>query len=273
MLSTIAHALDVPDLAGQPLTVRLQAFLAPRHLLLVLDNLEHLIEAAPVVATLLATNPGSLCYAPRAPRLGISGEHVFTVPPLAVPDVGDAHRLERLHESEAVRLFVQRAEAHSPGFALTREDGPVVASICRRLDGLPLAIELAAARTMVLPPPALLARLEHRLDLLTSGPRDAPERLRDMRGAIAWSHDLLTEPEQVLFRRLGVFSGGFTIEAVQAVAGGGADVLEGISALVAASLVNPLGTVAGEPRFTMLETIREYALERLAASWGGGCGS
>jgi non-specific serine/threonine protein kinase len=266
VLPTIVQALDMPELADQPLLARLQDYLSPRHLLLMLDNLEHLLDAAPVLAELLASSPRLTLLCTSRMRLGISGEHVFTVPPMTLPEPGADQAVDSIGDSDAVRLFVQRAEASASGFALTSEIAPAVAELCRRLDGLPLAIELAAARTMVLPPRALLERLEHRLDLLTGGPRDAPERLRGMREAIAWSHDLLTEPERVLFRRLGVFSGGFTLDAAQAIAGGEADVLEGISALVAASLVNPLGTVPGDPRFTMLETIREYALEQLAAS-------
>jgi predicted ATPase/DNA-binding CsgD family transcriptional regulator len=253
VLPTIAQALGVPDAASQSLPKRVSAFLAERHLPLVLDNLEHLLDAiAPLVAGLLSSCPGLTVLTTSRVRLGISGERVVPVAPL---DPETAHA-----------LFAARAEAADPTFADTPFNAPVIDAICDLLDRLPLAIELAAARVAVLPPPALLARLDHRLDLLTGGPRDAPARLRDMRDTIAWSHDLLPESEQVLFRRLGIFVGGFTLDAATAVAGEGTDVLEGVSELVAASLVNPMERIGDEPRFTMLETIREFALERLGAS-------
>jgi predicted ATPase len=253
VLPTIAQALNVHDATGQSLLDQLQAHLQNRHLLLVLDNLEHLLEtAAPLVVHLLTTCPCLTVLATSRVRLGISGEQVVPVAPL---------------DRETARmLFVARTMAADPGFHLTPDTTPIVDAICDRLDRLPLAIELAAARINVLPPVALLARLGQRFDLLCGGPRDAPDRQRDMRAAITWSHDLLTEPQQVLFRRLGVFVGGFTLEAAEAVAGEGTDVLAGVSSLVAASLVNPAGEVGDEPRFTMLETIRDYALEQLAAS-------
>ena len=183
----------------------------------------------------------------------------------------DRHRsVEDVATSDAVRLFVARAEAVQPDFALTPENAVAVAEICRRLDGLPLAIELAAARVKVLPPAALLARLDHRLPLLTGGGRDLPERQQTMRDAIAWSHDLLTPEEQVLFRRLAVFAGGFTLEAAEAVASGpgepGIDPFEGVASLLDKSLLRQEAGPGGEPRFTMLETVREFALEQLAAS-------
>jgi predicted ATPase/DNA-binding CsgD family transcriptional regulator len=205
-----------------------------------------------LVAHLLTTCPALTVLATSRVRLGISGEQVLPLPPL--------------DEETARILFAKRAEAANPGFVVSLENASVVDAICDRLDRLPLAIELAAARTNVLPPRALLARLDQRLDLLSGGPRDAPDRQRDMRAAIAWSHDLLPEAEQRLFRRLGVFVGGFTLDAAGAVAGDGCDVLAGVSALVAASLVIPATAVGDEARFAMLETIREYALERLAAS-------
>lgn len=229
----------------------MQAFLHDRHLLLVLDNFEHLLEAAPLVAQLLEYAPRLKVLVTSRTRLVVSGERTYPLPSLAA--VG------------ARQLFTDRAQGLVPTFALTDELTPIVDGICTRLDRLPLAIELAVAWIPVLPPHALLARLEHRLDLLTGGPRDAPVRLRDMRGAIAWSHDLLGECDQRLFRRLGVFVGGFTLEAAEAVAGEGSDVLAGVRTLVAASLVHPMEAVGDEPRFTMLETIREFALEQLAA--------
>jgi predicted ATPase/DNA-binding CsgD family transcriptional regulator len=250
---TVAQALEISEAPEHDPLVRVQTVLHSQHRLLVFDNAEHLLEAvAPLVAQLLATCPQVTVLVTSRVRLGLSDEQVV---PLATLD------------QEASRaLFASRAHAVVPAFAVTTENAPVIDAICTRLDRLPLAIELAAARTAVLPPPALLARLDRRLDLLTGGPRDAPERQRTMRAAIAWSHDLLTEPEQVLYRRLGVFVDGFTLEAVQAVMDDGTDVLAGVSALVAASLVIPAEVVGGEPRFAMLETIREHALEHLAAS-------
>ena len=253
VLPTVAHVLNVPDVPEQPLLTRVQAFLATREMLLVLDNLEHLLDAAAsLVAALLSGCSRLVVLATSRSPLELSGEHRFA--------------LAALHPEAARQLFVTRAEAAVPTFALTAGTTPVIDAICARLDGLPLAIELAAARIPVLPPRALLVRLDHRLDLLTGGPCDAPRRLREMRGAIAWSHDLLDAPAQILFRRLGVFVGGFTLDAAAAVAGQDSDVLEGVSALVAASLVVPTAGVGDEPRFTMLETIREYALEQLVAS-------
>jgi non-specific serine/threonine protein kinase len=253
VLPTVAQALNVPDTAHRPLPEQLQAYMAGRHMLLLLDNLEHLLEAiAPLVSGLLAHCPHLNVLTTSRVRLGISGEQVVPVEPLP-PETARA-------------LFAIRARAAEPSFAATVETTPVIDAICARLDRLPLAIELAAARVGVLPPPALLTRLEHRLDLLTGGPRDAPARQRDMRDTIAWSHDLLTEPERAIFRRLGVFAGGFTLEATAAVAGEDLDAVAGVSALMAASLVIRVAGEGDEPRFTMLETIREYALEQLAAS-------
>ncbi|HYI25092.1 MAG TPA: AAA family ATPase, partial [Thermomicrobiales bacterium] len=253
VLPAMAQALNVPEVAGTSLPGRIQASLAERRLLLLLDNTEHLLDAvAPLVADLLATCPELTVLATSRVRLNVSGERVVPVAPL---------------DPETARgLFAQRAEAVDSAFAITSETSPVIDAICSRLDRLPLAIELAAARVNMFPPLALLARLEHRLDLLTGGPRDAPDRQRDMRAAIAWSHDLLPEPEQVLFRRLGVFVGGFTLDAAAAVGGPGTDALAGVTALDASSLLQMSPGWNGEPRFTMLETIREYALERLDES-------
>jgi non-specific serine/threonine protein kinase len=252
VLPAIALAAGVPDDPGVPLATRLRAHLAGRALLLVLDNLEHLLDTAPLLSDLVARCPHLSILCTSRIHLGVSGEHEIPTGPLPV----EGARL----------LFAERARAIDPDFALDAEVVPVVDAICQRLDGLPLAIELAAARTRMLPPRALLARLERRLDLLRDGPRDAPERLRDMRGTIGWSHDLLSEPEQELFRRLAVFIGGFTLEAAQAVAGEGDAVFDGVAALVAASLVQPIPGAGDDARFSMLETIREFALERLTGS-------
>jgi non-specific serine/threonine protein kinase len=253
VLPTIAQVLQVPDAAERSLLDRVTTFLTECPMLLVLDNLEHLVApAASLVADLLARCPGLRVLATSRVRLGISGEHVVPVAPLEV--------------ETARALFAQRVRAADPTFAITSENVSVIDAICDRLDRLPLAIELAAARVTVLPLPALLARLDHRLDLLTGGPRDAPSRQRTVRDTIAWSLDLLDEPEQRLYRRLGIFVGGFTLDAVEVVAGEHQDVLTGVSTLVTASLVIPAESVGNEARLTMLETIREDALERLGAS-------
>lgn len=252
LLPTVAHLLNVPDAPGQPLLSRLCTFLEHRSLLLVLDNLEHLLDAVPAVADLLAGCPRLTILCTCRTNLNVTGEHLLPLAPLPAED--------------ARELFLERVRALMPGFTATDEVVPVIDGICDRLDRLPLALELAASRVPVLPPTALLARLQRRLDLLANGPRDAPVRQRGMREAIDWSHDLLLEEQRILFQRLGVFIGGFTLEAAEAVAGDGVDVLEATSALVAASLVVRTAGVADEPRYTMLETIWEYALEQLRAS-------
>ena len=253
VVPTLAKVLGIADNPSQPALVRLRAFLREKHLLLVLDNLEHLLEsAADLVADLLTYCPNLTVLCTSRTRPGISGEYGFP--------------LDALSPEPARVLFAARAQASLPAFAVTPEMEPVIDAVCERLDRLPLAIELAAARINVLSPHALLTRLEQSLDLLRGGPRDAPPRQRDMRQAIAWSHDLLTTSDQMLFRRLGVFVGGFTLEAAQSIMDLGADAFEGISTLVAASLVKPISGFGDEPRFTMLETIREFAVEQLAAS-------
>ena len=246
-----------------------------------LDNFEQIVEAAPVVAELLGACPGLKVLVTSRVRLRVSGEREHGMPPLGVAAYDHADFLDELSGSEAVRLFVERAEAMKEDFALTAENAAAVAAICRRLDGLPPAIELAAARVKMLPA-ALLARLDTRLTLLTGGGRDLPARQQTMRDAIAWSHDLLTEEEQALFRRLAVFAGGFTPEAAEAVgarAGDpGIDVFDGVASLVDQSLLRAEDGPGGEPRFSMLETVRGRhaawcrALAERAetvAAWGG----
>jgi predicted ATPase/class 3 adenylate cyclase len=243
VLPTIGQTLGVRELSGFELVDVVAEFLRRRQLLLLLDNFEHLVEAAPEVAGLLARAPSTKMLVTSRAGLRVSGEHEYPIPELA--------------EDEAVALFSERARAVRPDFRLNG-DTPAVAEICRRLDALPLAIELAAARSKILSPAALLERLSERLNVLTTGARDLPERQRTLRGAIAWSHDLLTEPEQAVFEGLGAFAGGFTFEAADQVCG--AD-LDTIGSLVEKSLVRQ-----SEDRFRMLETIREYALERLRES-------
>src|SRR5215213_5803175 len=217
MAPAIITALAVREAGDEPLIERLKAVVRGKHLLLVLDNFEQIVEAAPSVAALLGACPDVTVLVTSRVRLRVSGEHEVPLAPLGLVDLGRHRGIEDIATSDAVRLFVMRAEAVKPDFALTSDNAVSIAEICRRLDGLPLAIELAAARVKVLPPAALLARLDHRLPLLTGGGRDLPERQQTMRDAIAWSQDLLTETERALFRRLAVFAGGFTLEAAQAV--------------------------------------------------------
>jgi predicted ATPase/DNA-binding CsgD family transcriptional regulator/transcriptional regulator with XRE-family HTH domain len=268
--STIITALGVREASGESLIARIKTVLRDKRLLLLLDNFEHVIEAAPLVADLLGACPDVTVLVTSRVRLRVSGEREVPVSPLGLVEL-DSHRgVADVATSDAVRLFVARAEAVQPDFALTAENAVAVAEICRRLDGLPLAIELAAARVKVLPPAALLARLDHRLPLLIGGGRDVPDRQQTMRAAIAWSHDLLTPEERVLFRRLSVFAGGFSLEAAETVASEpgepGLDPLEGVASLLDKSLLRQEAGPGGEPRFVMLETVREFALERLAAS-------
>lgn len=271
--STIAQALGVRHTGGKPLAEALQDHLrllvhAPT--LLLLDNFEHLLAAAPLVGELLeACAPLKVLVTSRA-VLHVYGEYEYPVPPLPVPELEQLSSLEVLAGNPAVTLFVERAAAVKAEFALTEENAPVVAQICCRVDGLPLAIELAAARVKMLSPAAVLARLQSRLELLTCGAVDMPARQQTLRRTIDWSHDLLNTAEQKLFRRLSVFVGGCTLEAAEAVCNTRynleIDVLEGMASLVDKSLVQQVGQKDGEVRFTMLETIREYGLDRLAAS-------
>jgi predicted ATPase/transcriptional regulator with XRE-family HTH domain len=276
--SAVAEALGIRDSAGQTLQETLERRLRGEQVLVLLDNFEHLLAAALVVADLVTACPGlTVLVTSRAP-LRLTGEHQFPVQPLSVPDeAASPASADVSARSAAVELFCQRARAVVPGFELTAENTATVARICRRLDGLPLAIELAAARVKLFSPRALLGRLDRRLHLLGGGARDLPERQQTLRDAIAWSYDLLDADEQRLFWRLAVFAGSFTLEAAEAVCGPGAhraeevDILEGLAALVDGSLlVSRAQTSAGRedegPRFMMLETIREYAAERLRSS-------
>jgi predicted ATPase/DNA-binding CsgD family transcriptional regulator len=268
---TIARALGVHEGSGDALVDRLARVLRDQRALLLLDNFEQVAAAAPVVADLLGACPGVTVLATSRMRLRLSGEHEHPVPPMEVTAPGTPTG-EGAAQSEAVRLFAASARALKEDFVLTADNTPTVVEICCRLDGLPLAIELAAARIKVLPLPALLARLEPRLPLLTGGPRDQPVRLQTMRDAIAWSYDLLSPDDQVLFRRLGVFVGGFTLEAAEVVCGSpSASILDGLTALVDQSLLrHDVGTGSGaesaEPRYQLLETVREYARDLLEAS-------
>jgi predicted ATPase len=269
-LSTVAETLGVRETGEQPLVESLKDYLHERQLLLVLDNFEQVLGAAPTVTELLAEAPGLKVLATSRAPLGLYGEHVYPVPPLTLPDLKRPPSLERLTQYEAVGLFVERARALKPDFKVTNEGAPAVAEICVRLDGLPLAIELAAARITMLPPKAMLQRLTSRLKLLTGGARDLPERQRTLRATIEWSYALLDEGEQLLFGRLAVFSGGRTLEAIEAICDTEGDLpmdaFDGVSSLLDKSLLRQEEGPNGEPRFVMLETIHEFAREKLRQS-------
>ncbi len=302
VLATISGALGLRDMGAESLHDRLFGVLADNRMLLVLDNFEQVVTAGPRVRDLLGICPGVTLLITSRTRLRVSGEREFAVAPLPL---ATASPTEDAGVSGAVRLFVDRAQAISPEFSLTAETLPVVTEIVHRVDGLPLAIELAAARVKVLSPAALLLRLEQRLPLLSGGARDLPLRQQTMRDTIGWSYDLLNDAEQALFRRLAVFVGGFTLGAAEAVAGDGLrvpgdgklpvgshaasvdspdarhpipDTLDLIASLIDHSLLRQSaasgdetppfsgGGLGGEPRYTMLETVREYARDRLDAS-------
>jgi predicted ATPase len=278
--AAIAAALGLNS-SGARLLSDVLSYLCPKRVLLVLDNFEQVAEAASLIAELLAAAPELAVLATSRSVLRISGEHEFPVPPLRVPPNGTGRDLASLRRYAAVRLFLDRADAAAPGFALNRHNAPAVAEICRRLDGLPLAIELAAARIRLLPARALLARLDQGMSVLAGGPRDLPERQRTLKNTLEWSFNLLSADEQRLFARLGVFAGTFGLPAAQAICTddvSGSDVgtnaevgapsdaagtlMDTLGSLVGSSLVRPEPT-DDEPRFRLLDTIRQYALERL----------
>jgi predicted ATPase/transcriptional regulator with XRE-family HTH domain len=281
VIPTIAEVLGQKETGGRSLAEALRWHLRERHLLLALDNCEHVAEAMPEVASLLEACPALKVLATSRAALRLRGEHEYPVPPLGVPPAavlnthsgsGTVPALERLMEYPAMALFVARARASRPDFALTAVNAPAVAAICARLDGLPLAIELAAARIKLLPPPAMLEQLQHGLGILTGGPRDLAERQQAIHSTIAWSENLLSAEERVGLRRLAVFAGGCTLDAAQMVCAapeGAApltlDMLTELSALVNQSLVQQREE-DGEARFSMLRVIREYARERLEVS-------
>ena len=267
--ATIAQALNLAEAAGRSLVDQLKDYLQTKALLLVLDNFEQVTTAAPLVGELLAACGRLKVLATSRAALHVSGEQLYPVPPLPIPARDQPVSPESAAQCAAVALFVQRAQAVKPAFSLTPESAPAVAEICQRLEGLPLAIELAAARIRLLPPSAMLSRLENRLEFLTDGGRDLPARQQTLRNAIAWSHDLLTAEEQQLFRRLSVFVGGGTLEAVAAVAGSGTaegPLLDRLGSLLDKSLVREVEDTEGQPRLVMLELLREFAAEQLAAS-------
>jgi predicted ATPase/class 3 adenylate cyclase/Tfp pilus assembly protein PilF len=289
VIPTIAQTLGVKEAAGTPIIDTLNEYLKDKHLLLVLDNFEQVVEAATEVSTLIGACPHLKVLATSRAPLHVRGEKEYAVPPLSTPDLRHLPPVEILTRYEAVQLFIERATDVMADFQVTNDNAPAVAEICVKLDGLPLAIELAAAKVRMLPPQALLARLSSRLKVLTGGSRDLPARQQTLRNTIEWSYDLLEEGYKQLFRRMAVFSGGSTLEALEVVcAPKGSpyydgqlqvDVLDGVEALVSNSLLQQReGTATtetgkatatetgGEPRFWMLETIHEYAREKLQES-------
>ncbi len=289
VLPTIAQALGMQDAGNQQPLARLQAYLYDKQLLLFLDNVEQVAAAAPQVAELLVTCARLTVLVASRAILHISGEHEYPVAPLALPDLKQLPDVATLAQIPAVALFVERAQAVTPAFQLDAENAAAVAAICVHLDGLPLAIELAAARSKLLPPQAILARLTaapgSRLQLLRGGPLDLPARQQTLRDTIAWSYSLLTPPEQLLFRRLAVFVGGFTFETAELLLAAATEeatqstslpalsppvTLDGLAQLLDQSLLIPMPASAdqsaGQPRYTLLETIREYGLEQLTLS-------
>jgi len=264
----VARTLGLTEATEQATEKILANYLRSKELLLILDNFEHLLEAAPLVESLLSGAHDLRCLATSREALRLYGEQEYPVPPLGLPDMSDVVSSSALKDHEAVALFIQRAQAAKPEFTLTEKDATGVAEICVRLDGLPLAIELAAAQVKLFSPRALLSQLESRFTALKDGPRGMPERQRTLRGAFDWSYELLDDAEKTLFTRLSVFQGGLTIESVEAVCSRELpiDVLDGLSLLLNKNLLRLEEGPEGEPRFTMLETIHDFARERLQES-------
>jgi predicted ATPase/class 3 adenylate cyclase len=267
--ATTARTLGLSEQAQRPIIELLKEHLESREILLVLDNFEHILAAGEIVQELLTAAPRLKALVTSRSILNLYGEQEFAVPPLALPDPRSHADLALLSQYEAVALFIERARAAKPAFSITRETAPAVAEICVRLDGLPLAIELAASRIRMLEPAEILVRLQQHLPVLATGGSNVPARQRTLRGAIEWSHQLLNTAEQALFARLTIFAGGCTIEAADAVCNPsgelGLETIDGIAALVDQSLLRQAAD-GGESRFAMLETIREYGRDRLAAS-------
>lgn len=266
--ATIASTLGVGDAGGRPILETLVEHFRTRQVLLVVDNFEHLLPAGEAVAHLLASCPQLKLLTTSRAVLHLSAEHEYSVPPLALPDFGHLPGIVTLSRYDSVQLFLQRAEAIKPGFRMTEENATAIVEICSRLDGLPLAIELAAARIRLFPPHALLERLSDHLGVLTGGAKDLPPRQQTLRNTLDWSYALLSPDEQTLLARLSVFAGGCTFEAAEAVCSldGALDLLEGMTSLVEQSLVRQQeqhGAAPHEPRFVMLETVRQYAREKL----------
>jgi predicted ATPase len=271
--TAIAETLEIREAgSAQPLLEILQGALRDKDLLLLMDNFEHVISAAPVAAQLLEACPHVKILATSRIALRVRGEKEVPLQPLQLPKEETVHTTADALQSAAVQLFMQRAQAANPAFVLSDASAPAVVEICRHLDGLPLALELAAARIRILSPQMLLKRLEHRFAILSGGTRDLPSRQQTLRSTIDWSYDLLSDSAQALFRRLSVFAGGWTLEAAEAICSvdgnPGAGILDDLAALADNSLLRDMTEAPAEQRFGMLETIREYARERLAAAPG-----
>src|SRR5436190_3976587 len=267
VVKTIAHALGIMENPNEPALETLKRALAEQELLLLIDNFEHVIEGSSVIPQLLESAPQVKILVTSREALRVSGEQEYAVPPMALP-ILEGSSIAEIEQSEAVTLFQQRATMIRPDFLLTEDNIPVVAEICVRLDGLPLAIELAAARCKLLTPQAMLARLSSRLNTLntlTGGSRDAPARQQTLRSTIEWSYNLLDDSEKILFARLAVFLGGRSLEAIEAICGEGlpTNVLDALASLVDKNLVQQKVDAAGEPRYFLLETLHEFARERL----------
>ncbi len=270
VVQTLAQALQVSEIPGQALVESLLGYLRSKQLLLVLDNVEQIISAAPLVTQVLESAPHLKVLATSREALRLIPERIMPIQPLALPNPEHLPDLDTLAQIPSVALFLERARAVNPGFALTADNAAAITGICRRLDGLPLALELAAARLSVFGPDALLARMEHSLLLLTQGARDLPLRQQTLRNTLAWSYDLLSEREQQVFRHLAVFVGSFPMEAAESICTDelhdGNEVMERVTELIEKSLIELADAVGTVPRFRMLDTVREYALEQLVAS-------
>lgn len=266
--STLARTLDLQESPGVPIFDTLQTYLRPRKILLVMDNFEQVMDASASLVNLMTMAPRLKVIVTSREALRVRGEKAMVMPLMGLPDLKDLPTPDKMMESDAVALFVQRAQDINIDFVLDTDNAPVIAAVCHKLDGLPLAIELAATRLEVLSPHELLSRLESRLSLLREGLRDLPPHQRTLRQAIDWSHDLLDAGEQAIFRRLAVFAGGFTLDAAEAVCAGEAadnNVFKGVSSLVSKSLLQRTADKGDSTRFGMLEAIREYATELLNA--------
>lgn len=272
VLGAVVQALGLPEVAPQSSLEQLTAVLHASERLLVLDNFEQVLAAAPALSKLLEAAPALKVLVTSRAGLHLSGEHQVRVPPLGLPDPHELPPLEVLAQVPAVALFVQRAQAAAPDFALHAANAAAVATVCQRLDGLPLAIELAAGRSVLFTPQTLLAHLQSPLAVLTGGACDLPAHQQTLRGTIAWSYDLLQPREQLLFARLSVFAGSFTSDAATAICtgahDGALDVLDGLARLLDQSLIQHELSAAGEVRLSMLEIMREYALEQLTRARG-----
>jgi predicted ATPase/DNA-binding CsgD family transcriptional regulator len=270
VLPLIAQILGLHERTDRPLLDQLIAALGDRHLLLVLDNFEHVLAAAPSLSSILTSCPAVRLLVTSRAALHLSGEYEYPILPLAVPDLAHLPDAQHLADIATVTLFLQRTQAIQPTFSLSATNATTIAEICVHLEGLPLAVELAAARIKLLPPPALLSRLTHRLTLLTGGARDLPVRQQTLRATLQWSYDLLSPDEQRLFRQLSVFAGGCMLDAVVAICTvgeqSGHEMLDGVTSLLDKSLLRQIEHEGEEPRLLLLETLREFGWEQMVAA-------